>query len=93
MTPRALERILHYMVQEIDLSFELPERGSMAEAKAALDELGCQWTQTGAWLRVHLPRSQDLFICPGSGSLRFEGGQIFSSKGLKEALKIIEVYR
>jgi hypothetical protein len=81
------------MVQEIDLTFEPPERGPMANAKARLDELGIRWTQTGAWLRVHLPRSMDLYLCPGSGSLRFEGGSTFSSKGLDEALRIIEIYR
>jgi hypothetical protein len=62
-------------------------------AKRALDELGAAWTQSGrGWLRIRLTPDAELFYAPNTGSLRFEKGQIFSSKGRPLALEIVKAY-
>jgi hypothetical protein len=43
-------------------------------------------------LKIGLTPDATLFLCPGTGSLRFGGGKIFSSKALPLALKIVRAY-
>jgi hypothetical protein len=56
------------------------ERSKMKAAKMALDGLGAAWSQSGrGWLRIRLTPDAELFYAPGTGSLRFSKGRIFSS--------------
>jgi hypothetical protein len=78
-------------------SFALPERRAMKDAKAAIVARRVvsqpTYTQSGPWLKIHMPRGSDLFLCPATGSLRWHGGAIFSSQGLPRALQLMDEYR
>jgi hypothetical protein len=83
---------------DVDLDFELPlsrAEHRMAEAKDMLTIFGIPWRMSGkSWLRITMPPgSLDLYLCPGSGSLRWQGGVIFSSQGLPLALKLAQAHR
>jgi hypothetical protein len=70
------------------------ERSKMTTAKQILNAAGIDYERRGrAWLRIKLCEHAALYFCPGTGSLRFEKGKIFSSKGLPLVLKIIEAYQ
>lgn len=72
------------------------ERGvsRSARAKQALNKLGASWKPVGrAWLEIRLTPCAALFYAPGTGSLRFEKGTIFSSRGLPLALEIVKAYQ
>jgi hypothetical protein len=70
------------------------EPGPMVDAKARLTALHIAYEQRGrGWLRIPLTEHSALFLAPNTGSIRFSGGRIFSSKGLLLALEIVKVYR
>ena len=77
---------------DFDTAWRPSERRPMREAKQNLDKLGVTWTQSGAWLKIRLTSHAALYFAPGTGSLRFEKGRIFSSQGLPLALKIMRDY-
>jgi hypothetical protein len=80
-------------IEEIDFDCGIAwEPAAMREAKRRLTEIGASWTQRGAWLRIRLTPHAALYLCPGSGSIRFEKGQIFSSRGWPLAEKIVRAY-
>jgi hypothetical protein len=70
------------------------ERSKMKAAKMALDQLGATWKQSGrGWLKIQITPHAALYFAPGTGSLRFEKGKIFSSRGLPFMLEIVAAYR
>ena len=70
------------------------ERASMTRAKQVLNGAGITCERRGrAWLRIRITEHTHLYFCPGTGSLRFSKGRIFSSRGLGLALRIIQAYR
>jgi hypothetical protein len=77
-------------------SFALPERRAMRDAKSAIVARRVvsqpRYTQRGPWLRIRMPRGDDLWLCPATGSLRWHGGSIFSSQGLPRALELLDEY-
>jgi hypothetical protein len=82
-------------VGDIDFDTSITwERSNMHRAIQVLNGAGITYERRGrAWLRIKLCEHAALYFAPGSGSLRFEKGKIFSSKGLPLELKIIEAYR
>jgi hypothetical protein len=70
------------------------ERAAMTRAKRALIGVGVTFRPVGRdWLRIDLGIAGGLFLAPNTGSLRFQGGKVFSSRGLPLALKIWAAYR
>lgn len=69
------------------------ERSSMTRAKQFLNGAGIAYERRGrAWLRIRITKHTHLYFAPGTGSLRFSKGRIFSSRGLPLALKIVKAY-
>jgi hypothetical protein len=74
-------------------SFIIPERRAMKDAKAAIIARHGHYDQSGPWLKIGMPYGAALWLCPASGSLRWDGGiEIFSSQGLPRALELMDEY-
>jgi hypothetical protein len=75
-------------VGEIDLDFVVPEKIAMVTARKQLSALSIPFEQRGQKLRVRLDCTY-LDWTPGTGSLRFRGGTIFSSQGFSMLLRVL----
>jgi hypothetical protein len=70
------------------------ERSSMRRAKQVLNGAGIAYERRGrGWLRIKLCEHAALYFAPGTGSLRFEKGKIFSSRGMALMLAIVRSYQ